>query len=251
MRYFKYSSLILSLGLLAACSSETTNSEDIKTEAIWSDIYVTSNGETSRVIAELNLAHRNGNNLKLTNGDNLRAIVGSTVKTLQEDNSDAFDIDYRAIFDVAVGDTKFTVELNRASENKVLTNVLTLPPQYQILAPQPGQLFDKTDSIEVEWTQSGAGDQFSIVMDIECKKKNGDPLTSSTIFDNVADDGAFTITLSNIALFDDVLIDTQRNCEAVLKFERKRHGQVDSGYVNNSRTFAAQERALDNIIISL
>ncbi|MBQ4845424.1 hypothetical protein J8L98_03185 [Pseudoalteromonas sp. MMG013] len=250
MHHLKYSSLAIAIALLSACSSETTESNNVKTEAIWSDIYVTSNGQDSRVIAELNVSSRNGNNLKLTNGDKLQATVGTTVKTLEEDDG-FFDIDYRAVFDVAVGDTKFVVQLNRASENKTLTNTITLPPQYQILAPQTGQLYDKDDSIEIEWTKSGAGDQFSIVFNTECTKKDGDKLTGSEVYNNVSDDGDFTINLSNVEFFNDALINTQHDCTGSLTFERRRHGQIDPAYVSGSRTYAAQQRSLDNIIISL
>ncbi|TMO79059.1 hypothetical protein [Pseudoalteromonas aurantia] len=251
MHLLKYTSLTLAVSLLTACSSETTESAAVKTEAIWSDIYITSNGQNSRVIAELNVSGRNGNNLKLTNGDELRATVGSTVKVLEEDDSDAFDIDYRAIFDVAVGESEFLVQLNRVSENKILTNTLTLPPQYQILAPQAGQLYNKDASLDVEWTKSGANDQFSIEFHTECTKNDGDKVSSTTTFDNVSDDGDFTINLSNIELYKDVQVNTDHDCNGSLLLQRLRHGQIDPAYVNNSRTFATQERRLDNLIITL
>jgi hypothetical protein len=251
MQFLKYTSLSLATTLLVACSSETTDSSTVKTEAIWSDIYVTSNGQQSRVIAELNVSGRNGNNIKLSNGDNLKATVGSTVKVLQEDDSDIFDVDYRAVFDVAVGESEFLVQLNRISENRVLTNTITLPPQYQILAPQAGQLYDKDASLELEWTKSSANDQFSIKYHTECTKKDGSKITSTTNYDNVSDDGDFTINLSDIELYKDVQINTEHNCNGSLSLQRLRHGQIDPAYVSNSRTFATQERRLDNIIITL
>ena len=67
--------LPFALATISGCSTETTESDNVKTQAIWSNIYVTSGGEDSRVIAELNLSGEFGNNISLSSSDTLEATV--------------------------------------------------------------------------------------------------------------------------------------------------------------------------------
>lgn len=109
MRRLCYFILPFALSALSGCSSETTESDNVKIQAIWSNIYVTSGGEDSRVIAELNLSGEFGNNISLSSSDTLEATVANDTKTLEK-HTEVFDVDYRAVFEQFNENTEYTVK---------------------------------------------------------------------------------------------------------------------------------------------
>ena len=62
---------------LAACSSETTNSENVDTAGIWAGLELVTSGVNTGVTAEFNVGGRNGTNLILSSGDRVVVYAGN------------------------------------------------------------------------------------------------------------------------------------------------------------------------------
>lgn len=96
MKRFSVIATSIIIASLVGCSTESTQSDIVKTEGIWADIRVTSNGDTSRVVTEFNLNNSSGANIILSEGDSVVAKLGNEKKQLEKDD-DLFDVDYQAI----------------------------------------------------------------------------------------------------------------------------------------------------------
>ncbi|MCF6436714.1 hypothetical protein [Pseudoalteromonas sp. MMG022] len=252
MRHFKLTSAALCCLLASACSTETTNSNDVKTEAIWSDIYVTSNGNDSRVIAELNVSSRKGNNLNLVSGDKLSVTANSTTKDMEKD-VDFFDIDYRVTFPYFAQDTEYEIKLYRAEEQITLKSKVTLPQAIDILAPQTEQTFPVDEVLDLRWIKATSPkDNESLKITISSVCKNGDEeISSSHILSDVEDDGKKSIDFEALELFKNEKLNNNFDCTVNFEFERRRYGTTDSRYASGSRTYAISHNKLDNINITL
>ncbi|KAF7781601.1 hypothetical protein PRUB_b0878 [Pseudoalteromonas rubra] len=251
MNSFKFSILALACSTLLACSTETTDSENVKTEAIWSKIYVTTTGETSRVIAELNVDGPNGNNIKLTANDKLVARAANISQVMSEDE-ELFDVDYRAIFDVTSGGTQFTVDFTRGSENKTLTTTMNLPRPFNIITPQKNQSFSVNDELTLAWTPGTEDDTtFSSKLTIECKRNDGNSFFVNINNEKLTDDGTQVFDLSTIEALKDTAINTRQECSAEFYLARTRAGTVDPSYASGSSAKAVQERYSDKFEIRL
>ncbi|AOT11185.1 hypothetical protein [Pseudoalteromonas luteoviolacea] len=246
-----FSAIPLSLSLLVGCSSETTESENVKTEAIWADIYVTSQGEDSRVIAELNVSSRNGNNIKLSDKDKLHATAAGITKDLEIDDG-FLDIDYRATFNVAEKDTKFMITLTRGESNDTLQTELILPAPFSIITPQKNQSFYKQDTLEVNWTSDNATDtRLDALLTLRCKNKDGNEESIAKQYSDITDDGSFSVDLSSLDGIDSETLNDKKSCEADIYMERIRYSSLDSRYAEGSRARAIQERYSDKFEVRL
>ncbi|WP_105169855.1 hypothetical protein [Pseudoalteromonas sp. T1lg23B] len=252
MRHFKLTGIAICCLLATACSTETTDSSDVKTEAIWSDIYVTTNGNDSRVIAELNVSSRNGNNLNLVQGDKLFVTANNTSKDMEKD-VDFFDIDYRATFPFYAEDTQYEIKLYRAEEKVTLKSTVTLPQAIDILAPQTEQTFPVDEILDLRWIKaSSPADNETLKITISSKCKNGNEEISSThILSDVEDDGKKSIDFEALELFKNEKLNNRFDCSVNFEFERRRYGSTDSRYAAGSRTYAISHNTLDNINITL
>ncbi|MAD88870.1 MAG: hypothetical protein CMK64_04145 [Pseudoalteromonas sp.] len=250
MRKLAYFVLPFALSALSGCSTETTESDNVKTRAIWSNIYVTSGGDDSRVIAELNLTDEFGNNISLSSSDKLEASVGNDTKSLEK-HTDVFDVDYRAIFDAHSENTQYIVNFVRSEDNVTLTNTLTLPAPFEILAPQKSQSFARSEPLVIEWSNYNTADKLDITLSSICKLKDGASQGNAEKFENITDDGKLTIDLEALEMFSGDNLNTRQNCTLDLLVERFRLGNVDSNYAAGSKSRASQQRRLNGISISL
>ncbi|KZN34091.1 hypothetical protein N474_22480 [Pseudoalteromonas luteoviolacea CPMOR-2] len=244
------SALVVST-LLLGCSTSTTESENVKTEAIWADIYVTTQGESSRVIAELNVSSRNGNNIQLSDKDKLEARAAGVTKELEQDD-DFFDIDYRAVFNIAEKDTQFSVRLVRGESNETLETTLKLPAPFTIITPQKNQSFFRKETLEINWTPDDATDtSLDLALTITCKNNEGNDTSTGTTVRNIDDDGSYSINLESLDGLVDPLLNTKKMCEGQVFMERIRHGVLDSKFADSSRARAIQERYSDKFEVRL
>jgi hypothetical protein len=250
MRKLAYFVLPFALATLSGCSTETTESNNIKTRAIWSNIYVTSGGDDSRVIAELNLTDEFGTNISLSSSDKLEATVGNNTKTLEK-HTDLLDVDYRAVFAAHSENTQYIVKFVRSEDNVTLTNTLTLPAPFEILAPQQNQSFAKSGQLVIEWSNFNTADKLDVSLDSTCKLKDGATQYNGEKFENITDDGKLTIDLDALDMFNDENLNTRQNCNLDLLVERFRLGNVDSNYASGSKSRASQQRRLKDITITL
>lgn len=236
---------------LVGCSTETTESSNVKTDAIWADIYVTSQGEDSRVIAELNVSSRNGNNIKLSDKDKLQATASGATKDLKIDDS-FLDIDYRATFNIADKDTDFTVTFSRSETNDVINTKLILPAPFTIMTPQKNQSFDKNEAIDVNWTADTATDtRLDAVLTIKCNNKEGNEQSIVENFYDIEDDGNLKVDLAALEGLEQDSLNTKQACQGSIHIERIRYSPVPEEYVEGSRARAIQERYSDAFVIRL
>ncbi|MBD1582867.1 hypothetical protein [Pseudoalteromonas sp. S16_S37] len=257
MPQLKMSAIALCCLLASACTSDT-NSDLIKTEAIWSDVLVKSDGNGAKVIAELNVSKRNGNNINLVNGDTLSvtatnaAISADMTKNMTKDDK-LFDIDYRAEFPYHQADTQYEIRLYRAKDKVTLSSMVKLPEPVSILAPQQGQTFSEDEILELHWakaTKIRDAQSLKIVLDSTCKNGNKE-IKSSYIYSDVEDDGMLGIDFETTKLFKQEGLTKNFTCKVSFSFERKRYGTVDSRYASGSRTYAIQTKVLDSINVIL
>ncbi|NOU49864.1 hypothetical protein HG263_04855 [Pseudoalteromonas sp. JBTF-M23] len=261
----RFATISLGCALLCACSSETTDSNLIKTKAIWSDIYVTSNGQDSRVIAELNVSSKNGNNLNLVAGDKLSvtatqftvvngtdAVESVITKDMHKD-VDIFDIDYRATLPFNQEDTEYEIQFYRADDKETLTSIVTLPQPMVITSPQQGQVFPVDEVLELSWEQAAVlkGHQpLHIYLESSCKNGSKE-ITNTYVFNDVEDNGQKNIDFNSINIFKNDELNSSFNCKVKFEFERRRYGTVDDRYASGSRAYAKTHATLENIQITL
>ncbi|MCF6440494.1 hypothetical protein L1077_13740 [Pseudoalteromonas luteoviolacea] len=251
MNIKSFSAISISMLVLSGCSTETTESKGIQTDAIWADIYVTSQGKDSRVIAELNVSSRNGNNIKLSNNDKLQASALGVTKDLEIDDS-FLDIDYRANFNVADKDTKFTVTFSRSETNDIIRTNLNLPAPFTIFTPQQNQSFYKTDTVDVSWTADTATDtRLDVVLSVRCKNNEGNEQSIVESFRDIQDDGNLSIDLASLEGFEQDILNTKKACQGDVYIERIRYSTVPSEYAQGSRARAIQERYSDTFEVLL
>ncbi|KZN54341.1 hypothetical protein [Pseudoalteromonas luteoviolacea] len=252
MKPIKLSACALAISaLLVGCSTSTTESENVKTEAIWADIYVTSQGESSRVIAELNVSSRNGNNIQLSDKDKLEASAAGVTKDLKQDD-DFFDIDYRATFNTAQENTQFTVRFVRGETNEILETSLKLPAPLKIITPQKNQSFFRKETVEINWTPDDATDTaLDLMLTITCKNNEGNNTSTGTTVRSIDDDGSYSINLETLDGLVDPQINSKKACEGEVFMERIRYGVLDSKFADSSRARAIQERYSDKFEVRL
>jgi hypothetical protein len=89
MPYLRLLSISVFGVTVLACSTEDTKSDFIKTQEMWASIKIESNGERSRIVAELNASGSNGSNgsnISLSKEDTFTATVGQQSKILKKNN---------------------------------------------------------------------------------------------------------------------------------------------------------------------
>ena len=250
MQRLSYFLLPTLLSTLIGCSSETTESENVKTQSIWSNIYVTSDGKDSRVIAELNITSEFGNNISLSNSDSLEATVEGETKDL-EMHTELFDVDYRAIFEQHSENTQYTVRFLRSDENATLINTLTLPAPFEILAPQKSQLFNTKDQFNIEWSNFNSDDKLDVKLSSACELKDGATQYNNASFKGIEDDGKLIIDLDTLDMFKHDDLNKDKDCVVSLLVERFRSGNIDSNYASGSKSRALQQRRLENLLVRI
>lgn len=97
--------------LLCACTSET-ESNLIKTKGIWAGFELVSDGNRTRVNAELNAGDANGSNIVLSDSDSLQAVVNNTAIVLTKD-TDFLDVDYQAYINATDDNQQFDIKFKR------------------------------------------------------------------------------------------------------------------------------------------
>lgn len=245
-----YIASLLSILAVSGCSSESTTSNVVKTEGIWTEIRVTANGERARVVSEFNLNSSTGSNIILTTGDKVQATVGSETKQLTMDE-DLLDIDYQGYFSQTAKDTNFKLELFRESENETLVSEVKLPTPVTIYSPVSSS-FQRNSDILVEWQPaSDEGTQLVLQFTASCTT-NTDGMTTFGHSAEIDDkQGQYTLLLSEIEGFDDTTFDKNKPCESRVTLSRIRTGNTDSRFKSGSSIKAIQEKESEEFKITL
>lgn len=234
------------IALLSGCSTETTESKNVATEAIWADFKLTSDGQEVRVVAELNVGGKLGNNLKLSQGDKLYATVNGTSKDLVED-IDFLDVDYQNYFRETASRATYSITLQREASKQRLISTVQLPDNFKIFAPQDNQVFNYRDTNYISW--QGLNSEKSIDLDysLNCTNSQGGTYRSSGQIKTVSDNGNTEFTFHEIEGLKDTQINKTNPCYVTLYLTRKNDGIIDSKYKSGSRIYAQQVRKVKDL----
>ncbi len=249
MKLFKIASLTLALMAVTACSTEETESEYIKTEGIWADIKIESDGTRSRVVTELNVGGSNGTNVSLSNEDKLVATANGQSKTLQRD-TDFLDIDYQEYFDITSDNSVFKISLNRKKETDASDSHVELPLNFDIHTPSNSDNFGVNQIITLHWDSLSADKSIELNLHSDCTANDGTTISAYETLDT-PDDGLYAINLSVLNMFKNNSLDKSKNCDLDLKLTRKNHGEIDARFHNGSRITASQIRKVKDLNINI
>lgn len=164
--------------LLPACggpkSSSTGGSEGEPVATNRMTIYLTvesGDAGTAVVRANLNDGRVFGSSYRLDGGDFLRACLNAVCRTMA-DNDSVFTPDYIARFDYQPG-VAYVVSFNRKKARSAPDSRITLPPAFTIVTPANRQQVSDGETVQVEWSPSGAPARVAMKYDAECHFLSG------------------------------------------------------------------------------
>ena len=235
--------------MTSGCSTESTESVNIATPAIWVniDIDAVQTGST-RVNVELNVGGANGTNIELSTNERLEATLGSVTKVLQKD-TDLFDIDYVAHFSTSSSAQPVRIAFFRADGSIHDNTVVGLPDEFLVTSPQAGQTFASSSTIPIAWTPFRNGRMINIDLFASCATLTGSSFGGPSIA--VADDGFENYDLGNHSVINAVDIDRSKPCGLIIRVYRVESGTLDPAFEAGGTIEAVQSREVDNITVTL
>lgn len=193
-----------------------------------------SDGERTRVVAELNVGGENGTNVRLSKDDLLTASVGSQELTLREDD-DFLDVDYQEYFSRVSSDTNIRIRFER--ENETFASAVTLPKSFELHAPVRSTLYSSNETIEVIWdADTTATNNIHLSAFISCV---GASMNESF---STLDDGIHAIDFSSLTIWQDSGLDKTQNCDIRFSLTRTNNGSIAQGLAVGSNITASQDR---------
>ncbi|MFP3352665.1 hypothetical protein R0K04_14705 [Pseudoalteromonas sp. SIMBA_153] len=241
---FKLSLVSLSL-VLGGCTSET-ESDLLKTKAIQAQYLISSNGERTKINAELNSGDSFGSNIRLSNDDKLYAEALSKRITLTED-SDILDIDYEGRFEITSGNTKFQIDLVRKSEQNAQSNV-DLPLEFTILEPSNNATVNYDQTVTVQLDGLDPASQTELILNYGCDDSDGGVFSGSASY-SVSNVSNFNFNLANKDIIDINSSKQYKSCELDIVIERFREGEISNELADTSFIRAIQTRKIKDIKI--
>ncbi|MCF7516485.1 hypothetical protein L3V43_23195 [Pseudoalteromonas sp. L23] len=229
--------------LFTACTSET-ESDLLKTSAISADISVNSNGERTRIVAELNVGDSFGSNVNLSDGDSLKAIVNGQAIPLIKD-TDILDIDYEGKSSVVAGNSQFTIRLDRKKEDNASASV-ELPLSFSILAPDTVKTFQYDENIKIITDGIDSSSETSLIVSYSCPNKTGGLLTGS-FSTNFGNSTHTTFNAKSVNLIDIEQVANAKSCEFDIEIQRIRIGSFTGALKDNSLIRGIQSRVIKDL----
>jgi hypothetical protein len=217
---------ILSLALLAGCTSETLESDLIKTKGIAATIEVTaSNDGASTVLATLRAGGDESNTyIELQNGDELTASADGSERGM----SRVDEGQYEAGFDTGAGGVEFVVDFQRADDTSAPNSRGIMPEPFSVTAEDGKRRAE--EAVVIEWGTGSNGDM-NIVVEGDC------------IFqfdEDVPDTGTYTIQAGEL---DSTGGDEPEACELTAVLTRTAHGTADPAFDGESSVALRQVRS--------
>lgn len=223
--------------LLLSCSTEETDSQLIKTEGLWANFSAVSDGERTRVVAEINVGGENGTNVRLSEGDEITAQVG-TQKAPLEFDEDFLDIDYQAYFSATASGTNINIDFERNNES--LISSASLPESFTLQAPTNKTLYLSNQLIDVIWdAHSDISKQINLSISISC---TGASKHEQFILE---DDGVHSIDFSLFDIWQDINLDPTKNCDVKFTLTRENNGVISQRLASGSKIAASQRRTVN------
>ncbi len=232
-----------------ACSTETTDSENIASPGIFARMNVDAlSSGSSKVTVELNVGGSNGTNISLTSGERLEATNGNQTKIMNRD-TDLFDVDYEIRFDNADTAVPFQVTLFRANGEIIDGSSVFLPPDFDINSPNAGQSFSVDGQMPITWAPGDTGRTIKMLVSTQCTTNAGSTTVSSRTF-NLGDDGFENFSLSQVPAATNDTIDRTINCELGFSLERTRTGSIDPDFGSGGSMNSRQVREVDGMFLT-
>ena len=202
--------IMLCLGTSLAvtgCSSESTDSSNVKTAGIYADLSVDADSSSNAVVeAALKVGGSSSNTyLELVSGDVLTASNGIHSQTMTRIGSGNW-VRYRATLpDTPLNsDSQFTISLTRAADTDAPSSSVSLAP-----------------IVSITWDPISSGDSTRLTIDGSCIYQ----------YQHTVAAGDTSITLPVNALHESAgLSATDKGCSATITLERIRYGAVDPAY---------------------
>ncbi|KAA1160059.1 hypothetical protein [Pseudoalteromonas distincta] len=234
--------LILSL---CACTSET-ESNLIKTKGIWAGFELVSDGNRTRVNAELNAGDANGSNIVLSDSDSLQAVVNNTAIVLTKD-TDFLDVDYQAYINATDDNQQFDIKFKRDDGINANSGV-ELPLNFIILTPSNNQTFSINSLLTVQLDGTDPNSTSQVELSSSCTNNNNETLLQSMLF--VLGTSRLEIDLQSLDMFSSSQVDQSKTCSLTVSVKRERVGSISGEFANQSYIKAQQSRAIKNMTLT-
>lgn len=234
--------LILSL---CACTSET-ESNLVKTKGIWAGFELVSDGNRTRVNAELNAGDANGSNIVLSDSDSLQAVVNNTAIELTKD-TDFLDVDYQAYINATDDNQQFDIKFKRDDGINANSGV-ELPLNFIILTPSNNQTFSINSPLTVQLDGTDPNSTSQVELSSGCTNNNNETLLQSMLF--ALSTSRLEIDLQSLDMFSSSQVDQSKTCSLTVSVKRERLGSISGEFANQSYIKAQQSRAIKNMTLT-
>ncbi|QQM65365.1 hypothetical protein JG479_05995 [Pseudoalteromonas sp. LC2018020214] len=231
--------------LLCACTSET-ESNLIKTKGIWAGFELVSDGNRTRVNAELNAGDANGSNIVLSDSDSLQAVVNNTAIVLTKD-TDFLDVDYQAYINATDDNQQFDIKFKRDDGINANSGV-ELPLNFIILTPSNNQTFSINSLLTVQLDGTDPNSTSQVELSSSCTNNNNETLLQSMLF--ALGTSRLEIDLQSLDMFSSSQVDQSKTCSLTVSVKRERVGSISGEFANQSYIKAQQSRAIKNMTLT-
>ncbi len=231
--------------LLCACTSET-ESNLIKTKGIWAGFELVSDGNRTRVNAELNAGDANGSNIVLSDSDSLQAVVNNTAIVLTKD-TDFLDVDYQAYINATDDNQQFDIKFKRDDGINANSGV-ELPLNFIILTPSNNQTFSINSPLTVQLDGTDPNSTSQVELSSSCTNNNNETLLQSMLF--ALGTSRLEIDLQSLDMFSSSQVDQSKTCSLTVSVKRERLGSISGEFANQSYIKAQQSRAIKNMTLT-
>ena len=231
--------------LLCACTSET-ESNLVKTKGIWAGFELISDGNRTRVNAELNAGDANGSNIVLSDSDSLQAVVNNTAIVLTKD-TDFLDVDYQAYINATDDNQQFDIKFKRDDGINANSGV-ELPLNFIILTPSNNQTFSINSPLTVQLDGTDPNSTSQVELSSSCTNNNNETLLQSMLF--ALSTSRLEIDLQSLDMFSSSQVDQSKTCSLTVSVKRERLGSISGEFANQSYIKAQQSRAIKNMTLT-
>ena len=231
--------------LLCACTTET-ESNLVKTKGIWAGFELISDGNRTRVNAELNAGDANGSNIVLSDSDSLQAVVNNTAIVLTKD-TDFLDVDYQAYINATDDNQQFDIKFKRDDGINANSGV-ELPLNFIILTPSNNQTFSINSPLTVQLDGTDPNSTSQVELSSSCTNNNNETLLQSMLF--ALGTSRLEIDLQSLDMFSSSQVDQSKTCSLTVSVKRERLGSISGEFANQSYIKAQQSRAIKNMTLT-
>ena len=231
--------------LLCACTTET-ESNLVKTKGIWAGFELVSDGNRTRVNAELNAGDANGSNIILSDSDSLQAVVNNTAIVLTKD-TDFLDVDYQAYINATDDNQQFDIKFKRDDGINANSGV-ELPLNFIILTPSNNQTFSINSPLTVQLDGTDPNSTSQVGLSSSCTNNNNETLLQSMLF--ALSTSRLEIDLQSLNMFSSSQVDQSKTCSLTVSVKRERLGSISGEFANQSYIKAQQSRAIKNMTLT-